>query len=68
MSKGDHSRNWAYKLSQAEFVKRIDEIDWTDPEADPPSIRVCIDCKAEKPSGKWCTTCDRDTDSERVYA
>lgn len=68
MSKGDHNRAWAYQLPRSEFAKRVDEIDWSPPTAEPESVRVCIDCKAEKPSGKWCTTCDRETASERVYA
>ena len=29
MSKGDHSRNWAYKIPPTEFVKRHEAIDWS---------------------------------------
>ena len=68
MSKGDGSRAWAFKLPQSQYAERIDSIDWKGSDPTPESVRVCIDCKAEKPAGKWCTTCDRETASERVYA
>lgn len=68
MSKGDHSRAWAFKLPQSKYAERIDAIDWSQPTDEPGSRRICIDCKGSKPEGKWCHNCDRDTASERVYA
>ena len=68
MSKGDGSRNWAFKLPPVKYAEKIDAIDWTAPTAEPTSFRVCLTCKTVKPEGRWCATCDRETDSERVYA
>ena len=68
MGKGSGPRAWAHQLPLSKYADRVDAINWKAEDAEPESVRVCIDCKAEKPSGRWCTTCDRETASERVYA
>lgn len=67
MSKGDHRRSYAHSIPGTEYVQRFEQAFNAEPAPEPVSRRVCMDCKADKPSGKWCSACDRDTDSERVY-
>ncbi len=67
MGKGDHPRSWAHSIGPVKFAERYDALDWQAAEAEDQTVRVCMDCRGPKPSGKWCATCDRETDSERVY-
>lgn len=65
--KGDHRRSYAHAIPGTEYVKRYEQAFQAESPPDLTARRICFDCKADKPSGKWCTACDRDTDSERVY-
>ena len=66
MGKGDHPRAWAHQLPLSKYADRVDAIDWKDESPEPRWVRLCIECKGLKPSGKWCAACDRDTASERI--